>query len=131
MYTLCCPHRPLSALDVALSCGQVRVPFQYNWLYWKSSFSISLCCCKIQKSILYPTKYRKIKNPIPVSKIWNKRKCLLRWGWKASFWFPGLFVYVYLNSLNPKKPRMPHATGPTAYQLKTQTPRTRFNIANP
>ena len=39
---------------------------------------------------------------------------------------PGLFfyVYIYIMSPNPKKPRRPHTTSPKPHQLKTPTPKT-------
>ena len=45
--------------------------------------------------------------------------------------FQGLFLDVYIQSVNPKKnPRLPHTTGPKPYQLKTPTQKTQFQTKN-
>ena len=49
----------------------------------------------------------------------------------APFFFPGLFLYVYIESPIPKKPRRLHTTGPKPHQLKTPTPETQYKTPTP
>ena len=49
----------------------------------------------------------------------------------SKVFFPGLSFYVYIESPNPKEPRIPHTTGPKANQLKTPTPRNQSKTPTP
>ena len=49
----------------------------------------------------------------------------------SEVFFPGLSFYVYIESPNPKEPRIPHTTGPKANQLKTPTPRNQSKTPTP
>ena len=44
------------------------------------------------------------------------------YGVKMHHLFPGLFSYVYIKSLNPKKPTKPHTTGPNNPKILIEDP---------
>ena len=53
------------------------------------------------------------------------------WHTTTQIYFPGLFLYVYIENPNPKNPTMPRTTGPKPHRQKALTPKTQSKTPTP
>ena len=64
------------------------------------------------------------------TEVYREIPCSHNYAYRT-FLFPGLFLYVYIESPNSIKPRKPHIPSPKSPQLKTPTQKTQSKTQTP